>query len=86
MTVENRELYDDLEHDYPQYFTLRPLSNQIVYARGCGKTIMRSVFMMQYYYTQIFKLKLDTSKESLTRKEYEDNLKIIENMVWSYYD
>ena len=47
---------------------------------------MRSVFMMQYYYTQIFKLKLDTSKESLTRKEYEDNLKIIENMVWSYYD
>ena len=86
MTVENRELYDDLEHDYPQYFTLRPLSNQIIFPRGCGKTIMRSVFMMQYYYTQIFKLKLDTSKESLTRKEYEDNLKIIENMVWSYYD
>lgn len=83
MTVENRELYDDLEHDYPQYFI--PKTDQIVYARGCGKTIMRSVFMMQYYYTQIFKLKLDTSKESLTRKEYEDNLKIIENMVWSYY-
>ena len=86
MTVENRELYDDLEHDYPQYFTLRPLSNQIVFARGCGKTIMRSVFMMQYYYTQIFKLKLNTSKESLTRREYEDNLKIIEAMIWSYYD
>ena len=84
MTVENRELYDDLEHDYPQYF--RPETKQIVLARGCGKTIMRSVFMMQYYYTQIFKLKLDTSKESLTRREYEDNLKIIEAMIWSYYD
>ena len=84
MTVENRELYDDLEHDYPQYFI--PETNQIVFARGCGKTIMRSVFMMQYYYTQIFKLKLNTSKESLTRREYEDNLKIIEAMIWSYYD
>ena len=80
MTIENRELLDELEDSYPQFFTSE--SQHLTAARGWGKTLTRLTLTIQYYYSQCFKYKLLHSDRSLTRKEYEDGLESIEKSIW----
>lgn len=80
MTIENRELLDELEYSYPQFFTQEQQS--LVGARGYGKTLTRLVLTTQYYFSQCFKYKLQHSVKSLTREEYEAGLRSIEKNIW----
>lgn len=80
MTIENRELLDELEYSYPQFFT--QAQEHLVGARGCGKTLTRLIWITQYYFSQCFKYKLQHSDKSLTRAEYEAGLRSIEKNIW----
>ena len=80
MTIENRELLDELEYSYPQFFTQD--QEHLVGARGCGKTLTRLVLTTQYYFSQCFKYKLQHSDKPLTREEYEAGLRSIEKNIW----
>ena len=71
---------DELEYNYPQFFT--QAQEHLVGARGCGKTLTRLVLTTQYYFSQCFKYKLQHSDKSLTREEYEAGLRSIEKNIW----
>lgn len=80
MTIENRELLDELEYSYPQFFTQE--QEHLVGGVGYGKTLTRLVLTTQYYFSQCFKYKLQHSVKSLTRAEYEAGLRSIEKNIW----
>lgn len=85
MTVENRELYEDLKGKYPILFCDDIGSIHLMNMRGCGKSITRCVVLMQYYYTQIFINKLQHSETSFTLEKYENDLREIEKLVWDNF-
>lgn len=79
MLVENRELLSELEDSYPTFFDNE--LTHIIFGRGSNKTLSLLIFNVQYYYSLCFKYKLQYSDKSLTRKEYEDGLRNIENII-----
>ena len=79
MTIENRELYYELKECYPEFFN--NLNSSIVFTRACGKSLLRTVFVISLEYTRWFVYKLENSKQELSRSEYEQGLKTIEKII-----
>lgn len=79
MTIENRELYYELQEYYPEFFN--DLYSPVTLARACGKSLLRTVTVMSREYTRWFVNKLETSNVELSRQEYENGLKMIEKII-----
>ena len=78
MTIENRELYYELKDCYPEFF--EHLNDSIVLARGCGKSLLRTLHIMSIEYTRWFVFQLNNSNSNLSRKDYEKGLQAIEKV------
>ena len=79
MTIENRELYYELQESYPEFFD--NLDSPVILSRACGKSLLRTVIVMSREYTRWFINRLETSSVELSRKEYETGLKTIEKII-----
>lgn len=78
MTIENRELYYELQESYPEFFDY--LDSYWMLTRGCGKSLMRTLRIMSIEYTKWFVYQLENSNCSLSRTEYEKGLQTIEKI------
>ena len=79
MTIENRELYYELQESYPEFFN--NLDSPVILSRACGKSLLRTITIMSREYTRWFINKLEISSIELSRKEYENGLKTIEKII-----
>ena len=84
MTIENRELAYEIKERYSHLCEWQNYKI-VVGGRCCGKTIMRSVFIMQFAWTELFLRKLECTTQSLSMSDYEQGLLEIEAMVWKNF-
>ena len=81
MILENQRLYNELKEIYPDFFL--DGIKCIIPARANGKTLLRTFMYMAISYTQWFVHKLQCASKPLTRKEYEDGLITIKNLLYN---
>ena len=84
MTIENRELYYELKECYPEFFD--DLDNSMLLARGCGKSLLRTLRIMSIEYTRWFVYQLENSNYNLSKKEYEKGLHAIEKVFLENFE
>lgn len=84
MLIENRELAYEIKERYSHLCEWQNYKTMIG-GRCCGKTIMRSVFIMQCAWTELFLRKLECATQSLSMSDYEQGLLEIEAMVWKNF-
>jgi hypothetical protein len=84
MLIENRELAYEIKERYSHLCEWQNYKIMIG-GRCCGKTIMRSVFIMQCAWTEMFLRRLEIEDKSLSMSDFEQGLLEIEALVWKNF-
>lgn len=84
MLIENRELAYEIKERYSHLCEWQNYK-RIIGGRCCGKTIMRSVFVMQCAWTEMFLRRLEIEDKSLSMSDFEQGLLEIEALVWKKF-